>query len=211
MHRGSASTSQIDPPMTDATFMTMRVWMLALLVGSTATAKPAASLTREFQAGVDAFRLGQLDDARAHLEKARKLDPKLPGPHRFLAAVAHSQEKFDECVAEGHEALRLNPNSSEASETKKLYDTCRGSAGRAPYRGSALGSAAAIAVITDIPGATVKINKLSYGGTPLAPRRISAGPLEIEITKTGYKPLHVRVDALAGIVNDVVVDLEATK
>lgn len=211
--RNRASTSSIDPRamMTDATFIEMRLLMLALLVGPTAFAKPAASFSKEFQAGVDAFRLGKLADARAHLEKARKLDPKLPGPHRFLAAVAHGQEKFDECVAEGHEALRLNPNSSEASETKKLYDTCRSSAGRAPYRGSALGGAAAIAVVTDIPGATVKINKLSYGGTPLAPRRISAGPLEIEITKTGYKPVHVRIDALAGIVNDVVADLEATK
>lgn len=189
----------------------MRLFVLALLVGSTAAAKPTANFSREFQAGVDAFRLGKLDDARTHLEKARKLDPKLPGPHRFLAAVAQGQEKFDECVAEGHEALQLNPNSSEAPETKKLYDTCRGSAGRAPYRGPSLGDAAAIAVITNIPGASVKINKLSYGGTPLAPRRISAGQLEVEITKTGYKPLHVSVDALAGIVNDVVGDLEATQ
>ncbi|MEO8845693.1 MAG: PEGA domain-containing protein [Kofleriaceae bacterium] len=189
----------------------MRLLILALLVGSTAAAKPTANFTKEFQAGIDAFRLGKLDDARSHLERARKLDPKLPGPHRFLAAVAQGQEKFDECVTEGHEALHLNPASSEAGETKKLYDSCRGSAGRAPYRGTALGDAAAIAVITNIPGATVKINKLSYGGTPLAPRRISAGLLEIEITKTGYKPLHVSIDAVAGIVNDVVADLEATQ
>jgi tetratricopeptide (TPR) repeat protein len=191
--------------------LAMRLFVLALLVGSTAAAKPTANFSKEFQAGVDAFRLGKLDDARTHLEKARKLDPKLPGPHRFLAAVAQGQKKFDECVAEGHEALHLNPNSSEAPETKKLYDTCRGSAGRAPYRGPSLGDGAAIAVITNIPGASVRINKLQYGGTPLAPRRISAGQLDVEITKTGYKPLHVSVDALAGIVNDVVGDLEATQ
>jgi len=189
----------------------MRLFALVLLVATTASAKPAANFTKEFQAGVDAFRLGKLDEARTHLEAAKKLDPKLPGPHRFLAAVAHSQEKFDECVADAHEALHLNPTSSEAPETKKLYDTCRGSAGRAAYRGPDLGDAAAIAVITNVPGATVKINKLSYGGTPLAPRRISAGSLDVWITKSGYKSVHLTIDALAGLVNDVVVDLEATR
>jgi tetratricopeptide (TPR) repeat protein len=192
----------------------MRLFAVALLVATTATTasgKPTANFTREFQAGVDAFRLGKLDDARSHLEAAKKLDPELPGPHRFLAAVAQSQEKFDECISDAHEALHLNPTSSEAPETKKLYDACRGSAGRAAYRGPDLGNAAAIAVITNVPGATVKINKLSYGGTPLAPRRISAGPLDVVITKSGYKPVHLTVDALAGLVNDVVVDLEASK
>ena len=80
-----------------------------------------------------------------------------------------------------------------------------------PYRGPELGEAAAIAVATNVPGATVRINKLSYGGTPLAPRRISAGTLDVEITKLGYKSVHLSVEALAGIVNDVVVELEATK
>ncbi len=170
----------------------------------------AAKFHKEYQAGVDAYRLGKFDEARAHLEKSKKLDPKLPGPARFLAAVARAQQKWDECIAESHEALRLNPQSTEVDETRKLYNTCRSSAGRMPYRGPDLGDAAAIAVQTGVAGATVKINKLAYGGTPLAPRRIAAGSLDVEITKQGYKPVHVTIVALAGIVNDVVVDLEAT-
>ena len=203
MHRGSAHEG--------CYLHQMRLFALALLVGSTAAAKPAANFTKEFQAGVDAFRLGKLDDARTHLERAKKLDPKLPGPYRFLAAVAQGQEKFDECVAEG---ARGAPPQSEFlggardEEALRHLSGQRRSQRRTAARTSA--TAAAIAVITNIPGATVKINKLSYGGTPLAPRRISAGQLEVEITKTGYKPLHVSVDALAGIVNDVVADLEAT-
>ena len=62
-------------------------------------------VAREFQAGVDAFRLGKYDEARVHLEKARALDPKLPGPHRFLAAVAQAQGKSDECIAEARAAI----------------------------------------------------------------------------------------------------------
>jgi len=191
----------------------MRLGTLALILATTtvALAKPSEKFSKEFQAGVDAYRLGKLDDARGHLDKAKKLEPKLPGPHRFLAAVAQAQHRYDECVDDAHEALHLNPSSSEAPETKKLYDGCRASAGRMPYRGPELGEAAAIAVSTSVPGATVKINKLSYGGTPLAPRRISAGALDVEITKLGYKPVHVTVEALAGIVNDVVIDLEAAK
>jgi len=189
----------------------MRLVTLALILATaTATAKPSDKFTKEFQSGVDAYRLGKLDDARGHLDKAKKLEPKLPGPYRFLAAVAQAQQKWDDCIDNAHEALHLNPASSEAPETKKLYDGCRASAGRMPYRGPELGEAAAIAVSTSVPGATVKINKLSYGGTPLAPRRISAGALDVEITKSGYKSVHVTIEALAGIVNDVVVELEAT-
>ena len=199
--------------MVRASVCVMRLGSLALILATTAVvlAKPSEKFSKEFQAGVDAYRLGKLDDARGHLDKAKKLEPKLPGPYRFLAAVAQAQQRYDECVDDAHEALHLNPSSSEAPETKKLYDGCRASAGRMPYRGPELGEAAAIAVSTSVPGATVKINKLSYGGTPLAPRRISAGSLDVEITKLGYKPVHVTVEALAGIVNDVVVDLEAAK
>ncbi|MEO8549383.1 MAG: PEGA domain-containing protein [Kofleriaceae bacterium] len=188
----------------------MRWCIVTLLLAATAAAAPSEKFTREFNAGIDAYRLGKLDDARGHLEKAKKLDPKLPGPQRFLAAVAQRQQRWDDCIVAGHEALRLNPNSSEAPETRKLYDGCRASAGRMPYHGPALGDAAAIAVTTSVPGATVKINKLAYGGTPLAPRRISAGTLDIDITKAGFKPVHVTVEALPGLVNDVVAELEAT-
>jgi tetratricopeptide (TPR) repeat protein len=198
----------------DATFGTMRLVTLAVILATTgssiALAKPSEKFSKEFQAGVDAYRLGKLDDARGHLEKAKKLEPKLPGSYRFIAAVAQAQQRWDECIDNAHEALHHNPASSEAPETKKLYDGCRASGGRMPYRGPELGEAAAIAVATNVPGATVRINKLSYGGTPLAPRRISAGSLDVEITKLGYKPVHLTVDALAGIVNDVVVELEAT-
>jgi hypothetical protein len=72
-----------------------------------------------------------------------------------------------------------------------------------------LGDGAAVAVTTNVPGATVKINGLTYGGTPLAPRPITAGELEVEIEKQGWKPVKLTVNALSGIVTDVAVDLDA--
>jgi hypothetical protein len=177
----------------------MRRAALLLLVSRVAVAQPT-ELQKEFQAGVDAFRLGKYDEARAHLEAARTLDPKLPGPHRFLAAVAQAQSRWPDCIDSAHKAL-------EAVDTKKLYEACRISAGRSSAR-TELGDSAAISVVTNAPGATVKINGLTYGGTPLAPRPITAGPLDVEIDKPGWIPIKKTVNALAGIVTDVYVDLE---
>ena len=183
-----------------------RCALALLLVARTVGAQPA-DLTNEFQAGVDAFRLGKYDEARLHLEKARAIDPKLPGPHRFLAAVAHAQSKWQECIDGAAKALELNPLSGEAVDTRKLHETCRVSAGRTPYRQD-LGDSAAVAVTTNVTGATVKINGLTYGSTPLAPRPITAGPLEVDVDKPGWKPTKLTIAAPAGIVTDVIVELE---
>jgi tetratricopeptide (TPR) repeat protein len=179
-------------------------------VGSVARAAAdpvPAGFTREFQAGVDAYRLGKYDDARAHLEKAEGLDPKLPGPHRFLAAVASAQHRWADCIAEARRALQLNPHSQEIGDTRKLHDSCRGADGRPAYSGD-LGDSAAISVTANVTGATVRIGGLRYGGTPMAPRLIKPGVLEVDFDKTGYKPAHVTIEALPAIVTDIIVELE---
>jgi hypothetical protein len=180
---------------------------VVLALTTAVSAQPSSEVTREFQAGVDAFRLGKLDEAKAHLEKAKALDPKLPGPNRFLAAVAQAQQRWQDCIDFARHAIELNPRSAEIADTKKVHDECRVAAGRAPYRDE-LGESAAIAVVTSVAGATVKIGGLNYGGTPLAPRPITAGKLEVDVEKAGWKPVHVTVNALAGLVTDVTLELE---
>ncbi len=167
-----------------------------------------AALTKEFQAGVDAYRLGKYDDARAHLDKAQAIDPKLPGPHRFLAAVAQAQHRWADCLAETRRALQLNPQSKEIAETRKLHAGCRAADGRPAYDGE-LGEGAAFAVTANITGATVRINGLRYGSTLVAPRPITPGTLELDLERSGYKPVHLTIEALPGIVTDVAVSLEA--
>ena len=180
---------------------------LVLGLGGIARAE-SAGFAREFQAGVDAFRLGKLDLARAHLERAKELEPKLPGPSRFLAAVAHAQGRWIDCVGAARLALAQNPRSSERLDTRKLHERCRSSAGRPAYGGD-LGERAAIAVTTSVPGAAVRIGGLGYGGTPVAPRPIEPGALAVEIAKRGFYPVRVEIEALPGIVTDVVVELVA--
>jgi tetratricopeptide (TPR) repeat protein len=185
----------------------VRAALPLLVLCGIARAQPA-EFAREFQAGVDAFRLGKYDAARARLEQARALEPKLAGPSRFLAAVAQAQGRWDDCITAARRALALNPRSSERSDTRKLHDACRASAGRAPYRGD-LGDRAAIAVTSNVPGAAVKIGGLAYGATPLGPRPITAGALALELSKPGWRPARFEVEALPGIVTDVAVELAA--
>ena len=180
--------------------------LVVLLASGIASAQPA-ELTKEFQAGIDAYRLGKYDEARAHLEKARSIDPKLPGPHRFLAAVAQAQERWPDCIESAHAALEAKANSVEAVDTRKLYETCRVKAGRTPVPAD-LGDSAAIAVTTNVPGATVRINGLTYGGTPMPPRSITPGSLEVDIDKPGWKSAKTSVKAVSGIVTDVIIDLD---
>ena len=171
-------------------------------------AAESAAFTREYQAGIDAFRLGQHDAARAHLEKARALEPKLPGPSRFLAAVAHAQERWADCIEAARLALAQNPRSSERLDTRKLHDRCRVAGGRPAYRGE-LGERAAIAVTSSIPGAAVRIGGLGYGATPVAPRPIDPGAHAIELAKPGFRPVRLEIDALPGVVTDIAVELVA--
>jgi len=180
----------------------------ALAQRSPAPPAVPAAFTREYQAGVDAYRLGKYDDARAHLDKAQAIDPKLPGPHRFLAAVAQAQHRWADCLAETRRALQLNPQSKEIAETRKLHADCRAADGRPAYDGE-LGESAAIAITANLPGATVRINGLRYGGTPVAPRPITPGTLEVDIERSGYRPAHLTIEALPGIVTDVAASLEA--
>ncbi|HEX8107509.1 MAG TPA: tetratricopeptide repeat protein [Kofleriaceae bacterium] len=190
----------------------LRSGVVACVAGLLASAAARAdavppALAREFQAGVDAYRLGRYDDARAHLEKAQAIDPRLPGPHRFLAAVAQAQRRWADCIAEARRALQLNPRSQELGDTRRLHDSCRESDGRPAYHGD-LGEAAAIAVTANVSGATVRIGGLRYGGTPVAPRLIKPGVLRVDLEKSGWKPAHVTIDALPAIVTDIAVELE---
>lgn len=185
----------------------LAVGLVPVTVGPVAADAIPASFTREFQAGVDAYRLGKYDDARAHLEKAQGLAPRLPGPHRFLAAVAQAQQRWADCIAEARRALQLNPHSQEIADTRKLHDSCRGSDSRPAYPGD-LGDGAAISVTANVTGATIRIAGLRYGGTPLAPRLIKPGVLQVELDKTGYKPARVTIEALPAIVTDIAVELE---
>lgn len=183
---------------------------LGLLVASSARAQSSGSasakLSRLFQEGVDAYRLGDYAEARKHLEAARKLDPKLPGPHRFLAAVALAEKRYEDCLGSAAQALRVAPESRELGDTRQLYDDCRAGAGKTGFNGS-YGDGGAISITARFDdgtvGAAVIIDGKASGSTPLYPRAIPAGPHQIKISRVGFKEQVVTVDVLPGVVTDV--------
>jgi hypothetical protein len=184
------------------------VLLVLVVLAGTAAAQPRGDVNATFQAGVDAYRLGKYAEAKKLLERARTMEPTLPGPHRFLAAVAQAEQRFDDCVTSAREAMRLKPDSTEIAATRTLHDACRAAAGRQAFDGN-YGDGGAIAVTANIDGATVSVAGLRYGGTPLAPRALPAGSAEVIVEKTGWKRAVVQVEILPGVVTDVAVTLEA--
>ncbi len=168
--------------------------------------KPSPTFTKEFQAGVDAFRLGQYDEAVRHLEAASQAEPKLPGPHRFRAAVAAAQSQWDVCIASARTAIQLNPQSSEIVATRKVHDGCRESAGRPLFAG-VYATGGAIAVAANVAGATVTVEGLKYGATPLAPRAIALGDVTVTASKSGWKTATGTTTILPHIVTDIELTL----
>jgi len=186
-----------------------RLALAAVLVAVSAPAlaqQPSPVFAREYQAGIDAYRLGKYAEARAHLTKAIDFEPKLPGPYRWLAAVDTAEEKWADCVVHARTAIKLNPQSSEIGATRELHDKCRSELGRTPFRGDFEGGGA-LAVTANVDGATVSVNGLRYGATPMAPRATAIGEIDLGVEKVGWLTQTVKVDILPGVVTDVQVVL----
>jgi hypothetical protein len=170
-----------------------------LCVASSARAQqPSKQFLDEYQKGIDAYRLGKFDEAKQHLE----------GPWRFLGAIAQAEQRFGDCVASTREAIRLNPTSSEIDATKKVHDECRASWGKPDFAGPYDVGQGAISINSDPAGAAIELSGLAYGATPIAPRTLAVGPVDITLTKTGYLPKTMTIEILPGVVTDVDVTLE---
>src|SRR5690349_7823960 len=180
--------------------------VVAIAVAAPAMAQPE-DVVETFQKGVDAYRLGDYPKARELLEKARAKDPKLPGPHRFLAAVAQAEKRWDDCVSSARTAIALKPDSTEVEATRKIHDECRTALGRPGFAGT-YGDGGAIAVTANVEGATVSLGGLRYGATPLAPRALAVGTVEVLVEKTGWLPAKTTVEVLPSLVTDVDLTME---
>ena len=184
-------------------------WMVGAIVmigaATGVTAQPSSQFLAEFTAGTDAYRLGQYAEARAHLERAMAIEPSLPGPPRFLAAVDAAESKWADCVTHARTAIIANPASSEIAATRKLHDDCRAALDRPAFTGD-YADGGALAVATNIAGAVITIGGLRAGASPLAPRAMALGKVEVSASKAGWKT----ASGTATIIPGVVTDLELT-
>lgn len=189
--------------------MTRGGLVVVALLGAlgSAAAAPSAEFLAAFQAGTDAFRLGDYAGARGHLERARAIDPSLPGPYRFLAAVDAAEGKWSDCVEHARGAIIANPTSSEIAATRKLHEDCRVALGRVPFTGE-YGDGGALAVTSNVAGAALTIAGLKAGATPAPPRAIAVGAVEISADKAGWRTARTTATILPGVVTDVELTLE---
>ncbi len=164
--------------------------------------------SRAYQAGQDAYNLGKLDRARSQFERARDFEPSLPGPHRWLAQVALAQDRFEDCLAEAIAALELAPQSPQAPAVRAIHAQCRDRLGRPPFTGD-YAAGGALAVTANVDGAQVRVNGLAYGATPMDPRAIAVGDVEVGLERSGYLPATTTAKIYEGVVTDVAVELAA--
>ena len=183
-------------------------WLVVCAVGTAWAQEPSKDFLEEFQKGTDAYRLGKYDEAKQHLEAARKMEPTYPGPWRFLAAVALAEGDNPTCIEMSREAIRLNPTSTEVAKTRELHDQCRKALGKPEFTGTYEAGQGAISVTTDQVGAAVEIGGLRYGSTPMAPRGFAVGEIEVAVTKPGYLRASRTIAVLPEIVTDVDFVLE---
>lgn len=186
----------------------------ALLILIASAAAPAAAdkntnadFDRAYQAGIDAYHLGKLDEARARFEYARRMQPDLPGPHRQLAAVAYAQGRFEDCLSSAATALRVKPDSDQGDKVRELHAECRARLGRPALAVPLEDDQGALAVRANVDDAVVLVNGLTVGPTPLAPRPTAIGSVMIEVRKEGYLEASRKVAIIGGIVSDVEIRL----
>jgi hypothetical protein len=160
-----------------------------------------------YDAGQDAYNLGNYEEARAHFEKARRILPDAPGPFRWLAAVGFAQKRYEDCLNEAFGYLDRAPDGGYVPDVRTLHAQCRVALERAPFKGE-YGGGGALAVTANVEGATLRINGLKYGATPLEPRAVAAGSIEITLEAEGYLGASREVKVLPEIVIDVHFELD---
>lgn len=192
--------------------MTKRSLLIAVLllfgISHQAWAQKSPFL-QAFEDGETAFNLFKYDEARALFEKARDLDPKSPGPYRWLAKIAKVQERWPDCVRDAVTSLKLKPDQKKAPEVRKDLDECRAKLGRPAYSGDIPKDQGALAVITNVEGASVTVDDIKKGATPMSPFPLNPGKRKVRIERRGYLPVDAEIEVVVTIVVDLEVELKA--
>ncbi len=190
----------------------LSLWVALLATPAAAQPKVRKDFEAAYNTGQDAFALGELDKARAAFEKARQIQPELAGPYRWLAAIAHTQERWEDCLREGEDYLTRAPTGSHSDEIRKIHGECRDKLGRPLFTGVFAG-AGALSIITrvegkEVEGVIIRIDGMRTGATRLNPRVVTTGKHSIDLEHPEYINKKVEVDVIPGIVVDLVVDME---
>lgn len=187
----------------------MSKWPLAAIFVA-ATVHADSRFDAAYQSGQDLFHLGKYGEARAAFMRARSLEPRLPGPHRWLGRIARVTESWEECVASSTEAVRLRPDSPLVPQVREDLDACRAALGRPGYVKKLAPGQGALAIIVDAAaadaGAHIFVDGFDRGPAPVAPLPLNAGRHRVRVEEN-TRAVEAAVDVVRGIVNDVVMNV----
>lgn len=152
------------------------------------------------------YHKGEYDKARQAFERLRDLRPDIPGPYRYLGRIAKVQKRWQDCIENATIAVRLKPDSPQAPAVRADLDACRQALNRPAYPGQIPDKQGGLVVITNVEGASVSVDGIKKGATPLDPFPVNPGRRKVRVERKGYLPVAVEVD----VVETIVVDLEVT-
>lgn len=184
---------------------------LGLAGGAAYAQQPAggATFNQLFDDGVALYNTGKYDQAISYFERARDLNPESPGPWRYLGRIAKIQRRWEDCVRYSSEAIRVKPYASSTPEVRKDIDQCREELHRPKFRGEIPEKQGGLAVIANVEGASVTVDGIKKGATPLEPFPLNPGKRQVHLERAGYFPVDIEVEVIETITVDVVVDLQA--
>lgn len=79
-----------------------------------------------WELGIAAFRQKDFAQSIHYFEEAVRVEASLPGPWRYLAAIAELEERHEDCVRLAEDALARMPETSRLlDEVAEIRDGCR--------------------------------------------------------------------------------------
>jgi tetratricopeptide (TPR) repeat protein len=190
---------------------------LALLLSPLhgASAAPRASSKDERQAVALTKRasvltnLGKYPEAIELFLQALRLSPGLAGAWRNLGLAYEAQKEWALAVASYERYLGIAGTTGRYSiQVMARVNECRKHLGQSTKVWSVLGAPGKIHLDVSHPGATIRINGLSRGSSPVGPLPVNAGAHQIEVTLLGHLPFVRSVAVKEGQTVKVRVDLQ---
>jgi hypothetical protein len=196
--------------------MRSRLVVCLLVLGSSGRAV-ADSRTAEILMGEcqKHFNAMEYELASSKCEAALKADPTVVGAMRYLAVINRGLGKksgegryYQQCIAWAEMYLRERPTGKFTDRMRDEINACRKALGQRELpKIDTQGQTGALVITCDVDGATVTIDDLKRGGTPMNPVQVTPGRHNVTVYKFGYIPFTTTVDVITKQIHEVKVTL----
>ena len=198
--------------------MRLRLALVAVVVataGRAAAADPrtAEILIRECQKHFNAL---EYELAAMKCEAALRADESMVGAMRWLTIINRALGKktnearyYQQCIAWAEMYLRERPTGKFTDRMRDEINACRRAMGQRELpKVETQGQTGALVITCDIDGASVTVDDLRRGGTPLNPIQVTPGRHTLTVYKYGYLPYTAVVEVVTKQVHEVKVQLQ---